>query len=75
MEPIEINVPIECGGVIVYPGDLVLADEIGVVVIPMAEAALVAERAKDLFDQEELTRQRIAEGKTLEQILEEFGRL
>jgi 3-hexulose-6-phosphate synthase/6-phospho-3-hexuloisomerase len=75
MEPIEINVPIECGGIIVYPGDIVVADEVGVVVVPIAEAAQVAEGAKDLFGKEELTRQRIAEGKTLEQILEEFGRL
>jgi 3-hexulose-6-phosphate synthase/6-phospho-3-hexuloisomerase len=70
MEPIEINVPIECGGVIVYPGDIVVADEAGVVVVPTAEAAQMAEKAKDLFEKEELTRQRIAEGKTLEQILE-----
>jgi len=75
MEPIEINVPIECGGVIVYPGDIVVADEVGVVVVPLAEAASVAERARDLFEKEELTRRRIAEGKTLDQILEEFGRL
>jgi 3-hexulose-6-phosphate synthase/6-phospho-3-hexuloisomerase len=75
MEPIEINVPIECGGVIVHPGDIVVADEVGVVVVPIAEAVQVAEKAKDLFGKEELTRQRIAEGKTLEQILEEFGRL
>jgi 3-hexulose-6-phosphate synthase/6-phospho-3-hexuloisomerase len=75
MEPIEINVPIECGGVIVHPGDIVVADEVGVVVVPLAEAASVAEKAQDLFEKEELTRRRIAEGKTLEQILEEFGRL
>jgi len=75
MEPIEINVPIECGGIIVHPGDLVVADEVGVVVVPLGEAAQVAERARDLFEKEELTRRRIAEGKTLEQILEEFGRL
>ena len=75
MEPIEINVPIDCGGVIVHPGDIVVADEAGVVVVPAAEATQVGERAKDLFEKEELTRQRIAEGKTLEQILDEFGRL
>jgi len=75
MEPIEINVAIECGGVIVHPGDIVVADEVGVVVVPLGEAARVAERARDLFEKEELTRRRIAEGKTLEQIVEEFGRL
>ena len=75
MEPIEINVPIDCGGIIVHPADIVVADEVGVVVVPFAEAAQVAEVAHDLFEKEELTRRRIAEGKTLEQILEEFGRL
>lgn len=75
MDPIEINVPIDCGGIIVHPGDIVVADEVGVVVVPIAEAESIAPKAMDLFEKEDLTRRRIAEGKTLEQILEEFGRL
>jgi regulator of RNase E activity RraA len=75
MEPIEVNVPIQCGGVLVSPGDVVLGDEIGVVVVPSDEAADVLRRAQDQAAQEEATRQRIREGKTVEELLAEFGRL
>ena len=75
MEPIEVNVPITCGGVLVNPGDIVLADEIGVVVVPQEEAGEVLERARTQAAQEEETRKRIQEGKTVEELLREFGRL
>jgi len=39
--PGEIGYPISCGGQVVMPGDLVMADEDGVVVIPAADAAAV----------------------------------
>jgi 4-hydroxy-4-methyl-2-oxoglutarate aldolase len=39
-----LNVPVICGGVIVNPGDLILGDEDGVVVIPREMAAEVVER-------------------------------
>jgi len=75
LEPIEVNVPIQCGGVLVSPGDIVLADEIGVVVIPREQAGEVLARAQAQAAQEEATRQRIRQGKTVEEILAEFGRL
>jgi len=75
MEPIEVNVPITCGGVPVNPGDIVLADEIGVVVVPQEEAREVLERAREQAAKEEETRKRIKEGKTVEELLSEFGRL
>jgi regulator of RNase E activity RraA len=75
MEPIEINVPIQCAGVLVRPGDFVLGDEIGVVVIPRENAAEVLEKARAQAEKEEQTRARIREGKTVEQILAEFGRM
>jgi regulator of RNase E activity RraA len=75
MDPIEINVPIQCGGILVNPGDLVLADEIGVVVIPQESAAEVLEKARTQAENEEKTRTRIREGKTVDQILAEFGRM
>ena len=39
--PGEINVPISCGGVVVSPGDIVVGDRDGVVVVPRADAAQV----------------------------------
>jgi regulator of RNase E activity RraA len=75
MEPIEINVPIQCAGVLVKPGDLVLGDEIGVVVIPLENAAEVLEKARLQADKEEKTRAKIRQGKTVEELLAEFGRL
>lgn len=44
--PGEINVPISCGGVSVHPGDIILADPDGVIVIPRKDAAVVLEDAK-----------------------------
>lgn len=75
MDPIEINVDIQCAGIIVRPGDLILADEIGVVVIALENAAHVLEAARKQADLEERTRQKIREGKTVEELLAEFGRL
>jgi regulator of RNase E activity RraA len=75
LEPIEINVPIVCGGALVNPGDIVLADEIGVVAVPQEEAAGVLERALAQAETEEATRQRINAGKTVDELLAEFGRL
>jgi 3-hexulose-6-phosphate synthase/6-phospho-3-hexuloisomerase len=75
MDPIEINVPIQCAGVMVHPGDLVLADEIGVVVIPLDKAVAVLQAAQAQAEKEELTRAKIRQGKTVEELLAEFGRL
>lgn len=50
----EVNVPISCGGVSVNPGDIVVADADGVVVVPQAIEEEVLKKAKEklLFDQE-----------------------
>ena len=75
MDPIEVNVPIQCAGVLVKPGDLILGDEIGVVVIPLENAAETLVKARIQAENEEKTRQKIREGKTVEELLAEFGRL
>ena len=59
----------------VNPGDLILADEIGVVVIPQENGADILAKARAQAEKEEKTRARIREGKTVEQILAEFGRM
>ncbi len=74
-EPIEINVPIVCGGIIVNPGDLVVADEIGVSVVPYDQLERVAMEARKLADAEEASRKEILKGATYKDLLEKFGRI
>jgi len=45
-----INVPVQCGGVSVHPGDLVVADDNGIVIIPPARAKEIAQRARAAED-------------------------
>ena len=45
--PGEVNVPIACGGVSVHPGDLILADPDGVIVIPRRDAAQILKDAQE----------------------------
>lgn len=44
--PGEINTPIQCGGVPVLPGDIVVADEEGAVVVPLEYAEVVLEKVR-----------------------------
>jgi regulator of RNase E activity RraA len=45
-----VNVSIQCSGVAVSPGDIVVIDGNGVVVVPMAEAAVVLQKAQRLLE-------------------------
>lgn len=49
----EVNTPIACGGVVVRPGDIILADEDGIVVVPPEEAAAIADATRTLMSQHE----------------------
>lgn len=51
--PGEINVPIACGGISVNPGDIILADPDGVVVIPKNDAEKILEDAKEFKEKDE----------------------
>lgn len=46
--PGEVNVPISCGEICVYPGDIILADADGVIVIPKKDACNVLKEAQKL---------------------------
>lgn len=48
----DINIAIQCGGVVVNPGDIVVADNDGVVVVPKSKANLILEKAKGQVDAE-----------------------
>jgi len=50
--PGEINVPISCGNTVVMPGDIVVADEDGVAVVPQEDAEEVLERVRALMARE-----------------------
>lgn len=66
----EMGVPVRCGGREVEPGDYILADENGVVVIPKKRALEIANRALYVKEKEDRVKKEIKDGKTLGQILE-----
>lgn len=74
-EELSINVPIACGGVVVKPGDFIVADLMGVVVIPLERAEEVVQLAAEQAEREEKTRAWVKQGKTVEDLLAEFGRI
>jgi 4-hydroxy-4-methyl-2-oxoglutarate aldolase len=60
--PGSVNVPVVLGGQAVAPGDVVCADDDGVVVVARAEAARALERARERVVREEASRSRLASG-------------
>ena len=56
--PGEINYPIACGNVVVMPGDIVIGDSVGVVVVPLEDAEEVAAAAEAIVEKE---RQRVGQ--------------
>lgn len=64
----EFCVPVSCGGVAVNPGDIIIADECGIVVLDRAEAEAAAERAIGMQDAEVKSRARLDSGEKLPDI-------
>jgi regulator of RNase E activity RraA len=62
---VDLNVPIGCGGVPVYPGDIIVGDEEGVVVIPQELAEEVAADAWQQEQIEEFIIERVRDGAAL----------
>jgi 4-hydroxy-4-methyl-2-oxoglutarate aldolase len=57
-----VNVPVVCAGALVRPGDVIVADVDGVVVVPYAEAAEVAKLSDQRRIKEEKSRERLRAG-------------
>lgn len=60
--PFAVNAPIACGGVLVMPGDIVVADDDGAVAVPAALAPKVIEQAHVRHEWEDFSREKLAEG-------------
>jgi 4-hydroxy-4-methyl-2-oxoglutarate aldolase len=57
-----VNVPVVCAGAAVHPGDVIVADIDGVVVVPRAQAADVARLSDERIAKEEKARERLRNG-------------
>ncbi|MHC4472910.1 MAG: 3-hexulose-6-phosphate synthase [Planctomycetota bacterium] len=66
----EENVPVMIAGVRVHPGDWIVGDDDGVMVLPRLKAAEYANRAMDCLEKENRIRKEIDEGSTLNQVAE-----
>ena len=67
------NVPIECGGVRVNPGDIVFGDADGVVVIPQTVERDVIAAAFAKVAGEDRTRDELRTGATLREVYDKYG--
>lgn len=65
----KLNTVIQCGGVVVKPGDIVLGDRDGVVVIPLEKAQAVLEKAQAISENENNVKKMLKQGKTTLEIL------
>jgi regulator of RNase E activity RraA len=63
--PVDLNLPIGCGGVAVYPGDVIVGDADGVVVVPPDIVDEVAEEALATTLYEEFAEEEVASGRSL----------
>ncbi|MFO8050903.1 MAG: 3-hexulose-6-phosphate synthase [Thermoplasmatota archaeon] len=66
----ELQVEIECGSLSVNPGDWIIADDSGVMVIPRDRVVEVTNRALDVKERENRIREEIKRGSTLSEVME-----
>ena len=64
--PHAVNVPIACAGVFIVPGDVIVADDDGAVVVPAALAASIVEIASTKTEWEVFSRMKLADGGALD---------
>jgi regulator of RNase E activity RraA len=67
------NLPVECGEVLVHPGDFVFADFDGVVVTPRALVSRVIELATDKVRRENSSRSELKQGAYLRDVFKKYG--
>jgi 4-hydroxy-4-methyl-2-oxoglutarate aldolase len=67
------DVPVQCGDVLVQPGEIIFADYDGIVVIPREAEETVIQRAMEKVEGENKTRVELQQGKTLREVYDEYG--
>jgi regulator of RNase E activity RraA len=72
---VAINQPVVCGGVLVHPGDIVVGDADGVVVVPGGEAHEVLAAARQIEETEAKMTKAIARLRSIRKAVEEFARI
>lgn len=70
---VDYNVPTECGGVTVTPGDLIVADFDGIVAVPANVVREAVERATDKVARENNTRAALMQGAYLRNVYDKYG--
>jgi len=68
-----MDVPVRLAGVAVAPGDVVVGDADGVVIVPRAIAADAVQRALTKVEREDHTREALAAGATLAEVFAKYG--
>ena len=69
------NVPVICGGITVYPGDLIVADYDGVVVVPKDSVAAVLEKTEEIERREAEQTKYIKETGSVIKGIEKYNRI
>jgi regulator of RNase E activity RraA len=70
-----VNIPVICAGVRVNAGDIIVADEDGVVAVPKAQAADILKKAQDLDQTEHQMLPFIEKFKSIKEAVAKFGRI
>jgi regulator of RNase E activity RraA len=67
------NVPVECGEVLVQPGDFVFGDRDGIIVVPREMVKQTIELAADKVRRENSTRAELVDGAYLRDVFAKYG--
>lgn len=69
------NIPVQCGGVTIHPGDIIVANEDGIVAVPKDKAQDVLKRALEIDERETKMVPMIKKEKSLSKVIAIFNRI
>lgn len=70
-----VNIPVKYGGVMINPGDIIVGDDDGIVVIPRDRIVEVLERAKKIDDLERREAEEIKLGEPFSKVIRKYARI